>query len=78
MINEQKFLEVFSSVFDETDPSDISMETDFKGLSEWGSLITLSTIVAMEENFNIIVTAKQIDKAATVRQLYNILNEEAL
>ena len=78
MINEQKFLKVFTSLFDETDPNDISMDTDFKNLAEWGSLITLSAIVTMEENFNKILTAKQIDKAETVKQLYNILNEEEL
>jgi acyl carrier protein len=77
MIEEQKFMEVFSSIFEETEPSEISMETHFKDLPEWGSLITLSAIVSMEENFKKILTAKQIDKADTVRDLYSILNNEA-
>lgn len=78
MIDQQKFLDAFYSIFEETDASDISMDTHFKDLPEWGSLVTLSAIVSMEENFKKILTAKQIDKANTVRDLYNVLNSEVL
>jgi acyl carrier protein len=74
MIDQQEFLKAFSLIFEETEPGDISLDTHFKDLPEWGSLITLSAIVSMEENFKKILTAKQIEKANTVKDLYNILN----
>lgn len=73
MIDENKFLEVFRSIFDETDPAQIGMKTEFKELPEWSSLITLSTIVAIEENFEKTLTAKQIDSSKTVSDLYNFV-----
>lgn len=73
MIDENKFLEVFSSIFDETDSSEIGMNTEFKELPEWSSLVTLSTIVAVEENFHKTLTAKQIDSSKTVSDLYNFV-----
>lgn len=75
MIEEKKFLEVFTSIFDETEPSEIAMDTEFKELAEWSSLVTLSAIVAMEENFQKTLTAKEIDSSKTVADLYNLVKE---
>ncbi len=75
MVEENKFLEVFRSIFDETDPSEIVMETEFKELPEWSSLVTLSTIVAVEENLEKTLTAKEIDSSETVRDLYNLIKQ---
>jgi acyl carrier protein len=75
MIEKQKFLEVFTSLFDETDPSEIKMDTEFKELSEWSSLVTLSVIVTFEENFKKSITAKQIDSSKIVSDLYDLVKE---
>lgn len=43
-MDKQKFLEEFMEIFEETDSSEITLETRFKGLEEWNSLIVLSLI----------------------------------
>jgi acyl carrier protein len=76
MIEEKKFLEVFASIFDETESSEITMDTEFKELPEWSSLVTLSAIVAMEENFKKTLTAKDIESSKTIADIYNLINQQ--
>jgi acyl carrier protein len=72
MVSKESFLETFRSLFDETPPEKVQMDTEYKELDEWSSLIVLSVMVAMEENFGKSITAKQIEEAMTVEDLYNL------
>lgn len=73
MEDKQHFLEIFRSVFDETDPEDIQLNTVFKNLEEWSSLTLLALVVTIEENFKKEVSAKEIEKASRVEDLYNLV-----
>ncbi|MCT3960311.1 acyl carrier protein [Elizabethkingia anophelis] len=72
-MDKQKFLEEFMEIFEETDSSEITLETRFKGLEEWNSLIVLSLIVHFEENYNVSITAKQINEAEIINDLYKLV-----
>lgn len=39
-----EFIENFADQFDDTDPSEITADTEFHELDEWGSLIGMSVI----------------------------------
>ncbi|WP_372483395.1 acyl carrier protein [Elizabethkingia anophelis] len=72
-MDKQKFLEEFMEIFEETDSSEITLETRFKGLEEWNSLIVLSLIVHFEENYSVSITAKQINEAEIINDLYKLV-----
>lgn len=74
MINREEFLEVFRSVFDETEPKEVNFETSFKCLDEWSSLTLLALIATMEDSFSATLTAKDIEKLTTVEELYSFVN----
>ncbi len=74
MIQKNEFLEKFKLLFDETEPSLITLETKFKDLEEWNSLIILSLIVLCEDEFKKNITPNQIQKSNTISDLIESLD----
>ena len=66
-----EFVELFAELFDETDPSLIKAETVFRDLDEWSSLIGLSVIAMVDEEFDIALKGDDVKNSATVEDLYN-------
>ena len=61
MIMELKdFILNFANQFDDTDPSEIKAETVFKELDEWSSLIALSVIAMIDEEYDIAIKGDDI------------------
>lgn len=73
MIEKNDFLEKFKLLFDETDPTLITLDTRFKDLEEWNSLIILSLIVFCEEEYKLALLPNQIQNSKTVNDLINSL-----
>jgi len=69
----EKFVTNFADQFDDTDPNDIIPSTVFKEMGEWSSLIALSVIAMVDEEYDIHIGAKEIMKARTIEDLYNII-----
>lgn len=67
------FIENFANQFDETDASVIKAETVFKKLEEWSSLIALSVIAMVDEEYDVAIKGEDIRNANTVEDLYNIV-----
>lgn len=71
------FIENFSDLFDETDASLITVDTKFRDLEEWSSLIALSTMSMIDDEYDVQVTAEQMRNANTIQDLIDIVNTEA-
>ena len=65
------FIELFAEQFDETDASEIKADTVFKELDEWSSLIALSVIAMVDEEFDVALKGDDVKNAVTVEDLYN-------
>ena len=72
-----EFVELFAEQFDDTDPSEISEKTNFHDLDEWSSLIGLSVIAMVDEEFDIALKGDDIKNAVTVEDLYNNILKKA-
>lgn len=68
------FIKNFSNQFDDTDPSEIKLETVFKDLDEWSSLTSLSIIAMCDEEYGVKVTGDDIRDVATVKDLFNLVS----
>ena len=66
-----KFVELFADLFDETDPTIIHAETVFRDLDEWSSLIGLSVIAMVDEEFDVALKGDDVKNSTTVEDLYN-------
>lgn len=71
MLSLEEFFDLFCEELDETDPESIGVETDFKAIDEWDSLIALSVISMVDEEFEILLTGRDMEAAVTIEDLYN-------
>lgn len=71
------FINHFAEQFDETDPSEITASTNFRDLEEWSSLIALSIIAMVDEEYDVTLKGDDIRNSNTVEDLYNIVANKA-
>ena len=69
----QEFIENFREQFEDTDPSEIQVNTNFHDLDEWGSLLGMSVIAMTKEIYGKKITGKQIKECKTVEELFNVI-----
>lgn len=67
----EKFVALFAEQFDETDPSTFKADTVFHELDEWSSLIGLSVIAMVDEEFDVALKGDDVKNSVTVEDLYN-------
>lgn len=70
-----QFIENFSELFDETDTDTIEATTRFKDLEEWSSLVALSVIAMIDEEYDVEFRGDDIRNSITVEDLYNTVLE---
>ena len=69
----QDFIQNIVNLFDDIDTSNFSVLTDFKDNDEWNSLLVLSVIAMVDEEYGIIITSDDIRQAKTIGDLYSIV-----
>lgn len=65
-----EFVSLFAEQFDDTDVSEIKANTVFHDLDEWSSLIGLSVIAMIDEEFEVAVNANDMTSSVTIEDLY--------
>lgn len=69
----QKFIEQFADLFDDTDPSEITAQTHFHDLDEWGSFLGMSVIALAKAQYGKTITGKELRECVTVEDVFNLL-----
>ena len=72
----QDFIQNIVNLFDHIDTSNFSVLTDFKDNDEWNSLLVLSVIAMVDEEYGIIITSDDIRQAKTIGDLYSIVKSK--
>lgn len=65
------FVVKFAEQFDDTDPSEIKADTLFHDLDEWSSLIALSVIAMVDEEYDVALKGDDVKNAKTIEDLFN-------
>ena len=68
------FIQNFADQFDETDASVFTPETNFRDLDEWGSLIALSVMSMVDDEYDVQLTAEEMRATSTIQELFNVVN----
>lgn len=68
-----EFIDKFSTIFDETDASGLTLETSFRDIEEWSSLTALGLLAMTEEEYNVRLNNQDIKESITIGDLYNIV-----
>ncbi|EGF57930.1 phosphopantetheine-binding protein [Bacteroides fluxus] len=72
----EHFIERFAEQFEETDASAFTADTEFKQLDEWSSLMALSIIAMIDEEYEVGIKGDDIRSALTVNDLFIIVKSK--
>jgi acyl carrier protein len=67
------FIEHFAEQFDDTEFSEFTPKTVFHELDEYSSLIALSIIAMVDEEYGVTLNANDMSSAVTIEDLFNIV-----
>ncbi len=76
-MNIDEFIAKFAELFDDTPASEITPSTAFHDLDEYSSLIALSLIAMVDEEYEVTLTGNDIRNATTVEDLFNLVKAKA-
>ena len=66
----KEFIQNFADQFDETDASVFTAETRFRDLEEWSSLIGLSIIAMVDDEYDVTLKGDDIKTSNTIQDIY--------
>lgn len=73
----QTFVQNFAEQFDETDSSIFNSGIKFREIDEWSSLMALSIIAMVDEEYQVKLRGEDIRNSQTIEDLFNIINSKA-
>ena len=72
----KEFIENFADQFDDTDISEIKPETVMRDLDEWSSMIGLSLLNMVDNEYGVQLTFDELRNAITVQNLFDIVEKK--
>lgn len=66
-----EFVVLFGELFDEIDTTNFTAATDFRDNDEWSSLIGLSVIAMVDDEFDVTLVGDDIKNSKTIADIYN-------
>lgn len=63
---EEKLLEIFRSVFNNVDPSEITLDSEFREFDQYSSLTQVVLIEEIQEKFDVKIKLLPLIKAETI------------
>ncbi len=68
-----EFVALFAEQLDDTDPSTVTAQTKFRDLEEWSSLLALSLISMVDEEFDVALKGDDVKNSETIEDVYNVI-----
>ena len=72
----EEFVVLFAEQFDDTDASEITATTVFHDLDEWSSIVGLSVIAMVDDEFGVTLKGNDVSSAVTIEDLYKTVQSK--
>lgn len=72
----QKFIEQFALQFEDTERSIFNPNMQFKNLDEWSSLMALTIIAMIDEEYDVRVNGDEMSKVSTIEELFEVVKSK--
>lgn len=69
------FLNKFANQFRKTPISEFAPDTNFWELDEWSSIVALSTVLMIEEEYGVSLRSADVKGVRTIRELFDVVKE---
>lgn len=74
-MDEKQFIQNFADQFDDTEASELTLDTMFRDIDEWSSIIALSVMAMCAEEYDVILSANEMENANRISDIYNIVSK---
>ena len=75
-MNIDTFIQQFTNLLEEPDAVQITASTLFRELDEYSSLLALTIVAMVDEEYDVAIRAEDLRKAQTIEDLFNIVKEK--
>ena len=72
----KNFIKNFADLFEETDNSVFTPETKFRDIDEWSSLLALSVMAMVDEEYEVQLKADDMRGVTTVQELFDVVQSK--
>lgn len=69
----EKFIDLFSELFEDTEKTAFTPDCRFKDLDEWSSLIAISVVGMVDEEYDVSLRGDDVKLSDTISDLYNVV-----
>lgn len=69
----KSFIQNFADQFEDTDASVFTAETKYRELDEWSSLIALSILAMVDEEYDVQLKGEEMRGTNTIQELYDLV-----
>ena len=69
----EEFIEKIAAELEDTPADQLTPETNYKDLDEWGSLASLSIISMIEEEYGQLITGADVRARNSIKELYDFV-----
>lgn len=70
------FIDKFAELFDDIVPSSLSADTKFRELEDWDSIMALSLIGMVDEEYGVTLNASDMKNCQTLGDLHSIIESK--
>jgi acyl carrier protein len=70
------FIANFAAQFDETEESVFTPETKFRELNEWTSLMVLSILAMIDEEYDVQLKGEEMRSVHTIQELFDLVQSK--
>jgi acyl carrier protein len=70
------FIEHFASLFEETPINKFEAITCFRDIGEWDSMIALTVMAMIDENYQVTISPNEMKQANTIQELFELVKSK--
>ncbi len=72
----KEFIQNFADQFEDTDASVFTPETVFHDLDEWSSLVGLSLIAMIDDEYDVTIKGDELRAAKTINDVFELVKSK--
>lgn len=72
-MDQQTFIENFAGLFEDTDTSNFTLDTDFRDNEEWSSILGLECMAMIKMEYEVNLRGEDIMNSKTIGDIYRIV-----
>lgn len=70
------FIENFADQFEDASADQFAPETNYRELDEWSSLVALSVLAMIDEEYDVQLKGEEMKKTTTIQQLFDLVQSK--